>query len=675
MATIARSIPGTVILIGLSLAAFWGVTWLLGGAGKVPPHWFYLPILFAASRLGRSGALVVALLSGLVAGPLMPLDVSADTPQEVSDWGGRTAFFVVIGLVMAEVVAGHKRAEEARAAHEAELEVLWAIDLSILGVAPFEDTLSIARRALDRLLGADRVGLFLLDADGATIHRTWVSHDEVAHQRDEPVPASGPVGEVLRTGEPLPGGVVPERSSWEGELAEEGLRTFVIAPLMAEGEVLGALAASSTRRQLFRAPEVATLTRIATQVAIALGAGALRSEVERRVRELNGIRNVGEAAGASLELHRVLDAALDRSLEVAGLDMGWVSLVHEHAREPMLIAERNLPEGLRALAARSRLGGSALSDLAADGRPRIIRDVRLLPTAQVVASSEGSRPETASIIAVPLSWEGRVIGMMALGSTDGRIPTERDLALVVELARPIAAAVSNARLYQAVTQLEEQRRALIAELVTAQEEERKRIAGDLHDDAVQVMVAVGMRLELLQRRLENPEHIKVLEKASRVTREAVSRLRHMLFELHPPSLDREGLAAAIRVYLEEHAKETGTEATLEARLDREPPPETRVLLYRVVQEAVTNVRKHSGARRVTIRIEERDGGHYLRVEDDGRGFVAERGEGAYLPGHVGLPMMRERASMAGGWCTIWSAPGKGTTVETWIPGHSMQVGA
>src|SRR5687768_5754845 len=93
-----------VVLVALGLAVSWMVTYLLGGAGRVPPHLFYIPILLAAARFGLAGTVLCALAAGALAGPLMPLDVVQDTDQPFSDWMGRTGFFVAIGVVMALVI-------------------------------------------------------------------------------------------------------------------------------------------------------------------------------------------------------------------------------------------------------------------------------------------------------------------------------------------------------------------------------------------------------------------------------------------------------------------------------------------------------------------------------------------------------------------------------------------
>jgi signal transduction histidine kinase len=208
------------------------------------------------------------------------------------------------------------------------------------------------------------------------------------------------------------------------------------------------------------------------------------------------------------------------------------------------------------------------------------------------------------------------------------------------------------------------RRRLGALLVEAQENERRRIAWDLHDDSIQVMTAVGLRLRTLRRNVaSDPVLSKQLDELEEAVGDAISRLRGLLFELRPVVLDREGLAAALQAYLDSLEAE-GLSTVLDSRLDDDPLPDTRALLYRLAQEALTNVRRHAQASFVEVVLERRGGGFFVRIRDNGAGFTPDqRGE----PGHLGLVAMRERAEVFGGWCKIQSAPGAGTTVEVWVP--------
>ncbi len=267
------------------------------------------------------------------------------------------------------------------------------------------------------------------------------------------------------------------------------------------------------------------------------------------------------------------------------------------------------------------------------------------------------------MVGAPLEWGGKLVGAIALGSLDRRAIGPEDRSFVSAITRPLANAIGNARLYEQAREADEQRRRLLSRLVRAQEEERLRIAGDIHDDSIQVMTATGMRLEVLRRRLGENEYEDEVRRIQETVTEAVGRLRSLMFQLRPPALDREGLAAALRLHLEQMLS---APYTLDNRIEEEPDPETRVVLYRIAQEALTNVRKHARASHVGIRLETRERGILVTIADDGVGFLPEE-KAITQPGHLGLVSMRERAEMAGGWLRIDSAPGQGTTVRFWAP--------
>ncbi len=245
------------------------------------------------------------------------------------------------------------------------------------------------------------------------------------------------------------------------------------------------------------------------------------------------------------------------------------------------------------------------------------------------------------------------ISLAALETEEGR--------LVTAFVRDI----SERRVQAELRQTLESRSALVAGLVRAAEEERRRIASDIHDDSIQVISAVGMRLQMLRRRLSDPADLTQLQQLEETIQLAIGRLRNLLFELRPPALDREGLAAALRVYLWEAKQQSGIPHELSDRLHSEPAEEGRVILYRIAQEAMTNARKHAQAAQVDVTLLEQDGGYLVRITDDGVGFVAD--DAVPVPGHLGLAAMRERAEQAGGWFRIESAHAAGTTVEGWIP--------
>jgi PAS domain S-box-containing protein len=211
----------------------------------------------------------------------------------------------------------------------------------------------------------------------------------------------------------------------------------------------------------------------------------------------------------------------------------------------------------------------------------------------------------------------------------------------------------------------QQRRELAQRLQHAQEAERRRIAADIHDDPIQVMSAVDMRLQMLA---GYPDSITVeaISEIEQEVAEAIERLRSLLFELRPTALDRDGLVSALRLYADHAAKAAAWRVEALDELHDEPDPDMAALLYRIAQEAIVNVRKHAQASTVRIEAANAADGAIVRVIDDGVGFTPDL-TSAPEPGHLGLMTMVERAELAGGWVRVLSAPGKGTTVECWLP--------
>jgi PAS domain S-box-containing protein len=215
--------------------------------------------------------------------------------------------------------------------------------------------------------------------------------------------------------------------------------------------------------------------------------------------------------------------------------------------------------------------------------------------------------------------------------------------------------------------------ALLGHLIRAQEEERSRIAADIHDDTIQLLAAANLRLQQLRHRLQDPDDLRVLGKLQETLALSLSRLRQLIFDLRPPSLQRGSLDTALHALLEQLRTENGIAYQLDdAATARTPGPAT-VLIYRIIQEALANVREHASATTVRVQFADVNGGCLIRIVDDGVGYNPAEVENR--PGHLGLTLMRERAQVAGGWCRIESTPGDGTTVEFWVPfGGSPEAG-
>jgi signal transduction histidine kinase len=208
---------------------------------------------------------------------------------------------------------------------------------------------------------------------------------------------------------------------------------------------------------------------------------------------------------------------------------------------------------------------------------------------------------------------------------------------------------------------------LLRQVVNAQEAERQRIARDLHDATGQALTALGLGLRGISASVKDgDEAVRGLRQLETLTANSLDELRHLISDLRPPHLDDLGLSAAIRWY----AKELQARADLEVQTEiaGEPadvPPPVRLAVFRIAQEALTNVLKHSQARRAWVLLSYRDGQVHLQVRDDGCGFdMAARAQTRPAWGLLG---MQERAALLGGRVMVQSQPGSGTQIEVEIP--------
>jgi PAS domain S-box-containing protein len=270
-------------------------------------------------------------------------------------------------------------------------------------------------------------------------------------------------------------------------------------------------------------------------------------------------------------------------------------------------------------------------------------------------------------------WEGESTLRNHRGGPPIRVATSTFLVKDAETHEPFALATVQRDITDrlaaetALRGLAEQRQALLTRLVDAQDAERTRIAADVHDDQVQVCAAVDLRLGLLRRQVREraPELLEGLDVLQATVSGATGRLRALLFDLEPPDLEQ-GLAAALYRAAEEIFE--STEIRWNVLGDQEPdvPDTTRTIAYRIAKEAMINARKHAGASHVGITVAGREGGLEVSIDDDGVGLGSEPMDPS--PGHRGLLNMQDRATVAGGRCTVHSGEVGGTVVTVWLPG-------
>ncbi|MEW6320954.1 MAG: ATP-binding protein [Acidobacteriota bacterium] len=256
------------------------------------------------------------------------------------------------------------------------------------------------------------------------------------------------------------------------------------------------------------------------------------------------------------------------------------------------------------------------------------------------------------------------------------------LALSVSLLAALIAAVYSGRLERRLTEQREKEaeaarelQRLSSRLITAQEDERRVIARELHDEVGQVLTAVRVELSRAERALAAHGEPGLLVEAQAITEGALRSVRDLSQLLHPSVLDDMGLAAAVERHAKGQSRRHGIEIHVvhDGVADVRLAPDVEAAAYRIVQEALTNVVRHARATRCTVTLRRADDRLLISVDDDGRGFPPDDGSNG-RPRGLGLVGMRERAAQVGGSLRLASVPGDGTRLSVELPLQPRQVG-
>jgi signal transduction histidine kinase len=269
----------------------------------------------------------------------------------------------------------------------------------------------------------------------------------------------------------------------------------------------------------------------------------------------------------------------------------------------------------------------------------------------------------------PLAFQGKVRALWTVGPRrDGEYFTPSDRRILETLARQAQVALGNVLLVETLRRQLAEIRAIQHQLLRSREDERARLARDLHDGPIQALVGLNLQLGLLLAPVDGDDVLPLedLQAIRGEVRELLAELRQVCAELRPPMLDTLGLGAALRALTEEWSAQYSVTVHLELPRDTTLRPlqdELAVNLYRVVQEALSNTARHAAAQRVTIRLAWEASRLILTVSDDGRGFVVpDAYHNLAAQGHFGLVGMQERVALIGGAWSVESSPGRGTTL-------------
>jgi signal transduction histidine kinase len=310
----------------------------------------------------------------------------------------------------------------------------------------------------------------------------------------------------------------------------------------------------------------------------------------------------------------------------------------------------------------------ALSGEYRTGKADQVADISALTNRSTFLQSaleEGLR----SYISVPLVSRGEVIGALNIWSDLPGVFTDTHVDIAYEVAYELAIGMQNARLLEEVSTGREELQSLSRRLLEIQENERRHIARELHDEVGQVLTAVQMNIETLKQSPQGRKMEARLAESIDLVERVLQQVRNLSLDLRPSLLDDLGLVSALMWYVERQSERPGFDVQfafdpLQTRL----PSDIETACFRIAQEAMTNILRHTQATQVQIELRQHGEELELTIRDNGRGFNVRAARNSAAGGKsMGLLSMQERAELLGGRLTIESKPGEGTLVRATLP--------
>jgi signal transduction histidine kinase len=397
----------------------------------------------------------------------------------------------------------------------------------------------------------------------------------------------------------------------------------------------------------------------------------LESQLVRRHHQLLALSHISSAISGLQDLDTILRTTLDNVLKLINSDIGGILLVDEETNTLYYRVQRGLsPKYAEEM--RMPIGEGIAGGVASSGESMVLEDISKDPRAACpdLVSREGLR----GFASIPLKTKDRVIGVMNIASHVANRFAADDVSLLSSIGDYLGTAIEQARLYDRLTRASQRYQTLLQHALTAQEQERKRIARELHDETSQAITSLTLSLQAIMGMAEmkgigDKEFLETLKATHSYAVYAGNEIVKLMKELRPTLLDELGMPAAIHRYAKDTLQAKGINVTAEfTGADRRFPPEVEVTLFRVAQGLIGNILEHSEAKNASIKLECNASECVLRIEDDGIGFdvskltrVDSSGRGA------GVFTMKERVSLVGGHCRIESRPGRGTRVVVKVP--------
>ncbi|MFC1900106.1 GAF domain-containing protein [Chloroflexota bacterium] len=397
----------------------------------------------------------------------------------------------------------------------------------------------------------------------------------------------------------------------------------------------------------------------------------LETQILRRHHQLLALSQISGSLSGLQDLDTTLSNALDSVLELINGDIGGI-LLHDSDTNMLYYHVHRGLSSKYAEEIRIPLGEGIAGTVAETGEPLMLEDIsKDNRTANPdLVSSEGLK----GFISIPLKSKEKVVGVMNIAShVAGRFSVD-EMSLLSSIGDYLGSAVEQARLHERLARLGERYRTLLQHSLTAQEEERKRIARELHDDTSQAITSMTLSLQAIitlaeMKGIGDKQFMDMVKETHSFAIHAGYEVVRLMKELRPTLLDELGMAAAIHRYTKDALQPHDINVSAEFKgTDERFPPEIEITLFRVAQGIVGNILEHSEAKNVSIKLECDEQECVLVIDDDGKGFdvskltrVESSGRGA------GLFTMRERLHLAGGTGYVESEPGRGTRVTARLP--------
>jgi len=392
---------------------------------------------------------------------------------------------------------------------------------------------------------------------------------------------------------------------------------------------------------------------------------------EKHYHDVVALSRVSAAISGLHELDAILRIGLDNVLNVMNGTVGGIMLLDESGQTLSYRVHHGLSDKY-AEEMRLKLGEGIAGKVAQSGRAVLLEDISSEPDAahMDLISSEGLK----AFLSVPLRAKDNVLGVMNVASYEPHRFSKEDVYLLHSIGDQLGLAIEQAILTERLRKARERLRKLARQNLVAEEEERRRIARELHDETSQSLSGIALQLEALieiyaKSANQDAQIVAGLKKVQALTVQVHKEVSRVISNLHPTVLDTLGLVAAARQHAKNTLQPLNINVTVETKgTEMRFPPDVEAALFRVIQGSIGNIIKHSKAKNVSVLLVYQPDEFSLTIRDDGQGFdvskltdVEESGRGR------GLFSMRERIGFLGGTSGVESKVGAGTTIWAKVP--------